>query len=185
MNIKIGVSNRHVHLTQEDLYTLFGQDYVLNKKADIKQPGQYACMETVTIKTFKNTIDNVRILGPVRAYTQFEMSATDARFLGLEPPLRDSGDLDGSSVVTIIGPKGKITKSCGIIVRRHIHITKEDKEKYNLPDVVSVKVKGERGGIMDNVYVKESTEAYFEMHVDTDEANAYGLKNDAEVEIMY
>ena len=113
------------------------------------------------------------------------MSATDARFLGLEPPLRDSGDLDGSSVVTIIGPKGKITKSCGIIVRRHIHITKEDKEKYNLPDVVSVKVKGERGGIMDNVYVKESTEAYFEMHVDTDEANAYGLKNDAEVEIMY
>ena len=185
MNIKIGVSNRHVHLTQDDLYCLFGEGYVLNKKTDIKQPGQYACLETVTIKADKNTIDNVRIIGPVRPYTQFEMSATDARFLGLNPPLRDSGDLDDSSIVSIIGPKGTITKPCGIIVRRHIHVTKEDKEKYNLPDIVKVQVDGVRGGIMNNVYVKESDEAYFEMHVDTDEANAYGLSNDSTVEIIY
>ncbi len=184
MNVKIGISNKHVHLTQEDLNILFGDNYVLNKKNDINQPGQYACLETVTVKTDKDVIENVRILGPVRSYTQVELAMTDARKLGVNPPLRDSGLLDDSAILTIIGPCGSITKACGIIVRRHIHITKQDKIKYNLNDVVSVRVKNERGGIMDNVYVKESDEAHFEMHIDTDEANAFGLSNNDEVEII-
>lgn len=185
MNIKVGVSNRHVHVTKDDLEILFGKDYELNKKVDINQPLQFAALETVTVKTEKDVIENVRILGPVRNYTQVELSKTDAYKLGINPPLRDSGDLDNSEVVTIIGPVGSVTKPCCILVRRHIHATKEEKEKYNLPDVVSVKVNGERGGILSEVYVKVSDESYFEMHIDTDEANAFNIRNNDEVEIIY
>lgn len=184
MKVSIGISNRHIHVTKEDLNILFGSNYELNKKADLKQPNQYACLETVTIKTDKDEIQNVRILGPVRSYTQVELSKTDAYKLGINPPLKDSGDLEESSVVSIIGPNGIVTKKCAIIVRRHIHITKEDKEKYNLPDVVSVKVNTSRGGILNEVCVKVSDEAYFEMHIDMDEANALDLKNNDEVEII-
>lgn len=184
MNVSIGVSNRHVHVTREDLEILFGKNYELNVKGPLKQPNQFACVETVIIKTEKDKIENVRILGPVRNYTQVELSKTDAYKLGINPPVRDSGDVENSEVVSIVGPKGVVTKPCCIIARRHIHITKEDKEKYNLPDVVSVRIKGNRGGILDEVYVKVSEEAYFEMHIDTDEANAFLIKNNDEVEII-
>lgn len=184
MKVNVGISNRHIHLTKEDLYILFGNNYELNMKASLKQPNQYACIEMVTICTNKDKIENVRILGPVRGYTQVELSKTDAYKLGINPPVRDSGDIENSEIVTIIGPCGRITKPCCIIARRHIHITKEEKEKYNLPDIVSVKVDGIRGGIMDEVYIKVSDEAFFEMHIDTDEANAYFLKNNDEVEII-
>lgn len=183
MKVSIGVSNRHVHLTKEDLEILFGQNYELNKKADVNQPGQFASLETVTLKTNKDEIKNVRILGPVRNYTQAEISKTDAIKLGLNPPLRDSGDVLNSEVITIIGPVGEITKACCILARRHIHVTEEMKQNYNLKDVVKVKIEGIRSGIMDEVYVKVSEEAYFEMHIDTDEANAFFLKNNDEVEI--
>lgn len=184
MKVSVGISNRHVHLTEQDLYILFGLGYELNRKVDINQPGQYAAYETVIIKTDKDVIDNVRILGPIRDYTQVEISKTDAYKLGINPPLRDSGDLEGSSVVTIIGPKGEVTKPCCILVRRHIHVTKEQKEMYNLPDVVSVKISGDRGGIFDEVYVKVNEKSYYEMHIDTDEANAFGIKNNDMVEII-
>ena len=183
MKINVGVSNRHVHLTKEDLEILFGNNYELSKKADIKQPGQYAANETVIIKTDKDIIENVRVLGPIRSYTQVELSKTDAYKLGINPPLRNSGEVEDASVVTIIGPIGEITKPCAILVRRHIHITKEDKEKYNLPDMITVGVNSERGGVLNNVQVKVSDEAYLEMHIDTDEANAFNLKNNDEVEI--
>jgi len=185
MKVSVGVSNRHVHLTREDLDTLFGINYELNKKVDINQPHQFASLETVTIKTDKDVIENVRILGPIRNYTQVELSKTDAFKLGINPPLRDSGDLEGSSVVSIIGPNGVVTKPCCIIARRHIHVTPSMKQEYNFPDVVSVKVDGVRGGIIGEVYVKVSEEAYYEMHIDTDEANAFYLKNNDEVEILY
>lgn len=184
MNIKVGVSNRHVHITKEDLEILFGTNYELNKKGDINQPSQFAAIETVTIKTDKDKIENVRILGPIRPYTQVEISKTDAYKLGVNPPLRDSGDLENSATVTIVGPNGSVTKPCCILVRRHIHITNEDKIKYNIPDKISVKVTGERGGILEEVCVKASEEAYFEMHIDTDEANAFNIKNNDEVEIV-
>lgn len=184
MKVSVGISNRHVHLTKEDLNILFGLNYELTKKIDINQPHQFAAIETVTIKTDKDEINNVRILGPIRSYTQVELSKTDAYKLGINPPLRDSGDLEGSSVVSIIGPKGIVTKPCCIIARRHIHVTPIMKKELNLPDVVSVKVEGQRGGIINEVYVKVNEESYYEMHIDTDEANAFYLKNNDEVEII-
>ena len=115
MKISVGISNRHVHLTKEDLNILYGNNYELNKKVDINQPGQFASLETVTLKTDKDEIRNVRILGPVRNYTQVEISKTDSIKLGINPPLRDSGDVLNSEVITIIGPCGSVTKECCIL----------------------------------------------------------------------
>ena len=181
MKIKVGVSNRHVHLKQSDLDILFGSE--LTVKNNLTQPGQFACNETVTIKTNKSEISNVRVLGPTRNYTQIEISKTDAYKLGLNPPVRTSGDLDGSEVVTIIGPKGTIETNGCIIADRHIHVTYEDKLKYNLPDKVNVKIDGIKKGIVE-VNLKPSEVAYFELHLDTDDANAFLIKNGDEVEIL-
>lgn len=180
MKVSIGVSNRHVHLTKEHLEILFGIGYELEKKVDINQPGQYASTDVVTIKTSKSEIKNVRILGPIRPYTQVEISKTDSYTLGLNPPVRDSGDLIGSEAITIIGPTGSIDLAEGcIIASRHIHITPKQMEYYGLvgKDKVSVKISGEKGGIIDNVYLKVTDEAFFELHIDTDDANAHLIKN--------
>ncbi len=181
MKVKVGISNRHVHLKQSDLDILFGKDLTI--KNEINQPGQFACNEVVTIKTDKSEINNVRVLGPVRNYTQIEISKTDAYKLGLNPPVRTSGDLDNSEVVTIIGPNGSIKTNGCIIADRHLHITYKDKEKYNIPDKILVKIDGIKPGIIE-VNVKTSEEAYFEIHLDTDDANAFLLKNNEEVEIL-
>lgn len=181
MKIKVGVSNRHVHLKQSDLDILFGKE--LTRQKDLSQPGQFASFEVVTIKTDKSEINNVRILGPVRDYTQIEISKTDAYKLGLNPPVRSSGNLENSEVVTLIGPKGKIKTSGCIIADRHIHITHEDKEKYNFKDKIRVKIEGEKSGVIE-VNVKSSDKAFFELHLDTDDANAFLLKNGDEVETL-
>lgn len=179
MYVSIGVSNRHVHLKQEDLYTLFGNDFKLEKRNDLTQPGQFASTSLVTLKTEKSEINNVRVLGPVRDYTQVEISRTDAYVLGLNPPIRNSGDLNDSSKITIVGPKGEIEVNACIIATRHIHLTKEHRKQYNLDgiDKVNIKLNGEKGGIITNVYLKESEEAYFELHLDTDDANAHLIKS--------
>lgn len=180
MKISIGVSNRHVHLSEENLKILFGEDYILEKKNDLTQPGQYASTALVTIKTDKSQIENVRVLGPIRNYTQVEISKTDSYKLGLNPPVRNSGDLIGSSPITIVGPKGSVNIKEGcIIAARHIHILPEQIKQYGFEGVekVSVKIKGEKGGIIDNVYLKPSDEAFFELHLDTDDANANLIKN--------
>lgn len=181
MKIKVGVSNRHIHLKQEDLDILFGHS--LSKRNDLKQPNQFASNETLTIKTDKSEINNVRVLGPVRSYTQIEISKTDAYKLGINPPVRNSGDLVNSEIVTLIGPNGSIKTNGCIIANRHIHITKKDKLKFNLPDKVLVKIEGEKKGVIE-VEVKESDEAYLELHLDTDDANAFLLNNDDEVDIL-
>ena len=180
MKVSIGVSNRHVHLTKEHLEILFGEGYELKKKADINQPGQYASTDVVTIKTEKSEIKNVRILGPIRPYTQVEISKTDSYTFGINPPVRDSGDLSGSEAITIIGPNGSIDLNEGcIIANRHIHITPKQMEYYGLigKEKVSVKIDGEKGGIINNVYLKVTDEAFFELHIDTDDANAHLIKN--------
>jgi len=180
MKVSIGVSNRHVHLTKENLEILFGSEFELYKKNDLTQPGQYASTSLVTIKTDKSQIDNVRVLGPVRPYTQVEISKTDAYKLGLNPPVRDSGDLKGSSPITIIGPSGKIDIEEGCIIpTRHIHILPSQVSLYGLQgkEIVSVKIDGEKGGIIDNVHLKVSDESFFELHIDTDDANAHLIKN--------
>ena len=185
MKIKIGVSNRHVHLTKEDVSILFGENYKLTKMKDLSQKGQYACNETLTIKTDKNEFKNVRIVGPEREKMQVEISKTDAYFLGINPPVRNSGFLDDASLITIIGPRGEISKDACIIATRHIHITKEDAIRYNLnKSKVSVVLNGEKSGILNDVNIRISSNATFEMHLDTDDANAFLVSNNDEATII-
>ena len=181
MKLKVGVSNRHIHLKKEDLNILFGCDLI--KDYDLSQSPNFASKNYLTIKTDKSQIDNVRVIGPTRDYTQIEISKTDAYKLGINPPYRSSGDLKDSSVVTLIGPKGSIETPGCIIADRHIHITNEDKEKYNIKDKLFVKIDGIKRGIIE-VNVKPSEIATFELHLDTDDANAFMLKNGDEVEII-
>lgn len=180
MKVSIGVSNRHVHLTREHLDFLFGKNYELQELKKINQPGQFAATDTVAIKTDKSKIDNVRILGPVRAYSQVEISKTDAYKLGLNPPIRESGDIQDSESITIIGPKGELYLDEGcIIATRHIHITPKQVELYGLEGIakVDVLIGGEKSSILKDVLIRVSESAYYEMHLDTDDANANLVKN--------
>ena len=186
MKVILGVSNRHIHLTKDDYYTLFG-DEPMNKVKDLRQPGQFASDKFVTIKNGDRQIFNVRVLGPFRNYTQVEISKTDAFTLKVNPPIRTSGDLEGTSPITIVGPKGELNKDKGcILANRHIHISLEEVKKYNLEGVKKVKVKvdGEKGGILNNVYLKIMEPSLLEMHIDTDEGNAFGVKTGDELEII-
>lgn len=175
-----GVSNRHVHLSREDLDLLFGKGYKLTPTKDLGQPGQFACKETVTIVGPKGSIENVRILGPERKDTQIEVSLTDAFRLGVMPPVRDSGDIEGTPGITIIGPNGKLEKEKGVIIaKRHIHMLPSDAEKFGVKDKDIVKViveNGDRKLIFDDVLIRVSEKFALEFHVDTDEANAALLK---------
>ena len=185
MKVNVGISNHHVHLNEDDYKILFG-NIPLTKRNDLTQPGMYACNETVTIKGNKRNIENVRILGPLRDYTQVEVSKTDCYFLGNDAPVRNSGDLIDAGEITLIGPCGEITKKALIIATRHIHVDKNIRNKYHLEglDKVSIKIDGIKGGIINNVYLKDSDEAYFEIHLDTDDANAFLLNQGDLVEIF-
>lgn len=177
IDMNVGISNRHVHLTEDDFKKLFN-----NKKLEavkyLNQPGQFASNLKVTIKTEKSEISGVRVLGPLRDYTQVEISKTDAYKLGLNPPVRESGNLKGSEDITIIGDNEIMVKECTIIATRHIHASKEDLVKYNLDasKKYKVKINGEKGGIINNVSIKVSDKAFFEMHLDTDDGNGHLLK---------
>lgn len=178
MQVKIGISNRHIHLTEEDYKILFNKED-LEKTKDLVQTGEFASTDKVTIRTPKSEISGVRVLGPFRAYSQVEISRTDSYVLGINPPVRDSGDIDDSAEVTIVGPDGEVTKKCCILATRHIHINKEDRQKYGLTDkkYVSVKIGSEKSSILENVSIKETKLGVFELHLDTDDANACLLKN--------
>lgn len=184
INVSVGVSNRHVHLTKEVYEILFDKELTL--KNPLNQPGEFASFETVTLKTEKGTIENVRILGPFRNYNQVEISKSDAYILGLNPPVRTSGDLENCETITLINNEKSVTleNSC-IIANRHIHISKSKAEELNLKnnELVQVKIKGEKSGIVD-AYVKITDNGYFEMHIDRDDANAFLLNNNDEVEIL-
>ena len=183
MKIKVGVSLRHVHLNEEDYKELFEES--LSVKSFLNQPGQFSANQKVMLEKNNKRIENVRIIGPCRDYTQVEISRTDAYFLKMNPPIKTSGDLSESEEITIIGPKGKISRKACIIADRHIHITKEEREKYNLiKDTYEISVDGEKGGILSNVKIKEAPNSYFELHLDSDDANAFNLKQNDEVEII-
>ena len=185
--VPVGISNRHIHLSQQDLETLFGPGYELTVRNDLSQTGQYAAEETVTVEGPKSSMANVRILGPTRKDTQIEISRTDSFALGLKPPVRDSGFLDGSPGVTLIGPKGKVTLDKGVIIaQRHIHMTEAEAESFGVKDkeLVSVRVGGERGVTFENVLVRVRNDFVLEMHIDTDEANAAILSNGQLVEVF-
>lgn len=177
--VPVGVSARHVHLTQSDVEALFGAGYQLTKKKDL-MGGQFASNEQVTIVGTKlRAIENVRILGPVRKESQVEISQTDALKLGVRAPLRDSGDIKGSAPIAIVGPKGAIYLKEGCIVaRRHIHMSPKDAAAAGLQDkdVVSVKATNARGTTFDEVLIRVHDSFTLEMHIDTDEANASNIK---------
>lgn len=178
--IPIGVSNRHVHVSQEDLEILYGQGYQLTKKGDLKQPGQYASNETVTIRGPKGEFDRVRILGPVRNKSQIEISKTDSFRLGVRPPIRESGDLGGTPGLELVGPKGTVELPEGaIIALRHIHMKPQEAASLGVKDkdIVEVEIFGERRGMFGDVLVRVSDSFTLEMHVDVDEANACSLNN--------
>lgn len=178
--VPIGISNRHIHVSQEDLESLFGKGYELTPMKDLKQPGQYAAKETVTILGPKGSFENVRILGPVRSKSQVEVSLSDGFRLGIKAPVRESGQLDNTPGLTVCGPKGSIDLPCGAIVAlRHIHASPDVAEQMGIHDkeIVEVETCGERRCVLGNVLVRVSDKFALEMHVDTDEANACGLKN--------
>lgn len=185
--VNVGVSNRHVHLCKEDLEILFGEGFQLEPDRDLTQKGEFAAKQKVTIKTDFSEISNVRVLGPIRDYTQVEISRTDAYKLKLNPPVRDSGDLDKSEKISIVGPLGEIEKKSNcILATRHIHASLEDIKKYGLDPskTYQVKVAGEKGGIFDNVRIKVKDTYTFELHIDTDDANAFLIKSGDVLEIV-
>ncbi|HBE84888.1 MAG TPA: phosphate propanoyltransferase [Lachnoclostridium sp.] len=176
MNFIVETSARHVHLTQEHLEILFGNGYELTKKKSLSQPGQFACEERVTVVGSKGEFKGISILGPVRKATQIELSATDARSIGIAAPLRESGDVAGSGACKIIGPAGEIEITEGVIVaKRHIHATPAEAEKLGVKDgeVVSVKIDTDgRSLIFGDVVVRVNENYALAMHIDTDESNA-------------
>lgn len=187
MKVPVGISNRHIHLTREHVEILFGIGYQLKKLKDLKQPGQYACEETVTIEGPKGKIHHVRILGPERKQSQLEISKTDSFVLGVKPPVRDSGDLKNTPGIIIEGTKGRVELEEGVILPvRHIHMDEEDANRIGVKDkdIVRVKTKGERSVILENVLCRVSPNYSLEFHVDTDEGNAANLKNGDLVEII-
>lgn len=187
MKINVGVSNRHVHLTEDIFRKLFGEDAVLDVAKELIQPGQYASSLTVTLKTEKSTIDKVRVLGPIRTYNQIEISKTDSYKLGLNPPVRNSGDLEGSAPITLVGPCGEVDLESGcIIAARHLHASIDDGIQYDLKtgDIVKVKIGGVKGGILDNVHVRSGEGHLWECHIDTDDANGNFINNGDEVEVI-
>lgn len=173
--IPVAVSARHVHLSQEHVEVLFGKRYQLTKKADLSQPNQFAANEKVVIAGPKGSIENVRVLGPARSVTQAEVSWTDALKLGIKPPLRESGNIDGSGAFTIIGPQATLNLEEGLIVAQaHIHMTTQDAKHLNVIDneYVTVEVGGIRPIAFKKIKIRVSDFYRLEMHIDTDEANA-------------
>lgn len=176
MKILIETSARHVHLTKETIETLFGAGYELTKKKDLSQPGQFACEERVTIVGPKKKLDGVSILGPARPADQVELSATDARSIGLNAPVRESGDLAGSPGCTIIGPKGEVTIAQGVIVaKRHVHLIPETAEKNGISNgqIIGLKIESDgRSAVLGDVVARVSPAFADAAHIDTDESNA-------------
>lgn len=187
-DIPVGISNRHIHLSKEHVEILFGVGYELTPIKDLSQPGQYACKEQLTIVgPSLRPIEKVRVLGPVRPASQVEISRTDSYALKVAPPVRESGKIEGSAPITIIGPKGIVTLKEGcIIANRHIHMSLEDGERFGVKDndYVDIDAFGERRTRFFDVQVRVHKDFRLEMHLDTDDANAAGLKNGSKVSIV-
>ena len=189
LEIPVGISNRHIHLSREDLDVLFGAGYELTPIKDLSQPGQYDCKELLTIVgPSMRSIENVRVLGPLRKQSQVEISLTDSFVLKVKPPVRESGSLAGSAPVTIIGPKGVVTLKEGcIIANRHIHMSPADGARFGVKDgdYINVDVSsGTKHTLWYDVQVRVSDKFALEMHVDTDDANAVGIKNGSVVTMV-
>ena len=185
--VPVGLSNKHLHLKAADIETLFGAGHELTNKKDLVQPGQFACEEVVDIVGPKGTLKNVRVLGPARPETQIELSATDARAIGIKAPVRESGKVEGTPGCKLIGPCGEVELEYGVMLAlRHVHLSPAQAEEAGVKDkdIVSVRIEGERGLVFDNVLVRSGNGHEKEMHLDTDEGNAAGCGPNAEAEII-
>ena len=185
MKFMVETSARHVHVTKETLETLFGAGYELTVKKPLSQPGQFASNERVTVVGPKRELANVSILGPCRSADQVELSATDARSVGIAAPVRESGDIAGSGACKLVGPCGEVELKEGVIVaKRHIHVTPEDAVKLGVADKEIVKVACGKGGrklVFDDVVIRVSEKFATAMHIDTDESNACGGATEGEI----
>ena len=180
MDIKVGVSNHHVHLTKEDLYSLFGEGYELTKKRELVQIGQFAADQTVTLENNNKKIEHVRIVGPFRNYNQVELLKSDLDYLQIDEYVRRSGDIKGTPGITIINDNNKVTINEGVIrAQRHIHVNTRDKDKLNLNDNEEVIINN-----LFNAFIKVSDDGYYELHIDKDEALEYNLDTNDEVEFL-
>lgn len=183
IKIDVGISNRHCHLTKEDFIQLFGkEEYTV--RSSLRQPGEVATEETVTIRNGDKVITPVRVLAPFREYTQVELSETEYRKLKIKAPIRDSGDVLNSALLTIEGPSASITKECGIIATRHIHLTREIKEELGLGETVTVYVDSEKPTMLLNVSLREKEGSFFEIHLDIDDGNAAKITEKTDVYIL-
>lgn len=186
--IPLGISGRHIHLSKEHLEVLFGVGYELTNFKDLSQPGQYACEEKVDIiSPVGRELNGVRILGPTRKETQLEISRSDAIRGKFIAPVRSSGNIKGSGAATIIGPKGKVEITEGVIVAdRHIHFSLEEAKEFGVTDkeVVSIRVGGEKAGILDNVLCRVHKDFRLDCHLDTDDGAAFSLNSGDEAELV-
>ena len=184
MDIKVGVSNHHVHLTRKDLDTLFGEGYVLHNKRDLVQKGQFAAEETVTLERDGKTLEHIRIIGPCRNYTQVELLERDNEYFGINAPVRTSGDLAGSETIDIIGPKGRINaKESTIVADRHIHMSALDLITFNRSKGETVTVEYENGVVLGDVHIKSDETCKLELHMNKDEAEKLGIETGMVVHI--
>ncbi|MFC0215663.1 phosphate propanoyltransferase [Paenibacillus chartarius] len=185
--VPIGISARHIHLSPEHIEVLFGTGYQLKELKPLSQPGQFAAEEQVAIIGPKGKFDKVRILGPARGKTQIEVSRTDAFALGVNPPVRESGNIAGTPGLIVRGPAGEVELQEGVIVAaRHIHFHTEDAAKWGITDKqrLRVRVNGERPLIFEDVIARVSEQYALDMHIDTDEGNAAGVKTGEMAEIL-
>lgn len=186
--IPLGVSNRHIHLTEETFQKLFGKKTNFEEMRSLYQPGEFASKHTLAIVGVKQrAIPNVRILGPLRKYDQVEVSLTDAIYLGINPPVVTSGDLKNAVPLTMVGPKGSVYLEKGaIIANRHIHMTNSDAESFgvNEGDFCRVRIGGEKGTIFENVLIRINDAWKLQIHLDTDDSNAANVRQDIFVEFL-
>lgn len=184
MNIKVGISNHHVHLTREALDILFGENYELNVKSMLKQKGQFAADEQVKIHKNGKTLEHIRIVGPCRKYTQVELLDKDNEFFGINAPVRSSGDLEGSESVMIEGPNGiYLANESTIVSNRHIHMSEDDLLKFGVSNGDVVTIKCENGVLMDNVHIKSDDSCVLEYHMNKDEAEELGIESEMNITI--
>ena len=185
--VKIGLSNKHLHLSQEHIEALFGKGHELTPTKDLVQPGQFACEEKVDIVGPKKTLTGIRVLGPARKETQVELALTDARTIGIKAPVRESGKLEGTPGCKLVGPCGEVELDHGVIAAlRHVHLSAAQAEEAGVKDkdVISIKIGGERGLVFDNVLVRAGEGHEREVHLDTDEGIAAGCGPDAVCELI-
>ena len=186
-SVPLGISNRHIHLSQQDLDALFGAGYQLTNIKDLVQPGQYACKETLTVCGPKGAIEKVRVLGPVRKQTQVEILMGDTFKLGVKGEVRMSGVLNGTPGITLIGPKGSVRIPEGVIVaQRHVHMSCEDAARFGVSDgeIVDLECEGSRPGLLHDVVIRANSNSKLECHLDTDEANGLGLNANSIVRVV-